>query len=38
MVRSDSSWGESRLNGWWYGWIFVFVILAACILLLNLLG
>jgi hypothetical protein len=34
MVRSDSSWDESR----WSGWIFVLIILAACILLLNLLG
>jgi uncharacterized membrane protein len=38
MVRSDSSWGESSLNGSWYGWVFVFMILAACIFLLNLLG
>jgi hypothetical protein len=34
MVRSDSYGEESR----WKGWAFVLLIIAACILLLKLLG
>ena len=36
MVRSDSSLGRvSPTTAGWNGWTFVFVILAACILLLH---